>query len=340
MPSANRIKFGESVEDREKKEAARLRELEAQVQADSQERQQKMQRYIKSSKTKRIIVILIFTLLSIALLVFGTYNTFFKQETDMISILQYVNQNQRDTAFISSGVEGFLKENINVIFRDYFSINDNNIEYYRIDEDSLYVTDIVEKNRSYANVYFKARIDTKYRDEIGDNDVIIPGEEFSTWYSFYIPVYFDQDNDFYQPAGKLQVLAWNIDNKATLYTSGDENILDNPFLDWSSDVEEYELSETERVKQFLDGFFQDLFNNRNKDLNNGQVYQGTEFITAPEELSYETISDLHYYTVNNVDGFNVKCTYILKTADGLRITNQVYLKIRNDGASYIIEKIR
>ena len=74
-----KITLGKSPEEQAAEEAKKQRELEAEIQQSIHERQQKIIALHKKQTTNKIIIGVITAIIVIALLIFGTYNTFFKQ---------------------------------------------------------------------------------------------------------------------------------------------------------------------------------------------------------------------------------------------------------------------
>ena len=86
-----KVVLGKTPEQIQAEEAQKQRELEEAIQQRDLERRAKLQALRQKQKVSRIIVVSIFVVFCIALLTFGTYNTFFKHPLTQQEVLALAN---------------------------------------------------------------------------------------------------------------------------------------------------------------------------------------------------------------------------------------------------------
>ena len=329
-------------EEQERIMAERMRKIENQVQASDSKRSQKVQQYRRSSRRRKVFATLILIFLTIGLLVFGTYNTFFKQgiTNDEIKALA------RDVVgprIPEAGVEGYLKQNVNALIKKNSTISaaySSPVESFEVDVNTLYVTFIKPRATNYANVYFKAQMVIKEQDSKDEEGNIVIGETFRPWYSFYLPVYYDNSTDGIVSAGNLEILAWEIENSI--------DTIENPLLNFrqtASDgsIVEFERMDektTENARRFIENFLVDFYNNGKTVTDLPFSSPDVRHLNNENALTFNSISEFAFYTKDNYEGFNVYCTYRLTSPEGLSILNTSYFKLVTNGNSWLISKMR
>lgn len=171
-----KIVLGKTPEELRAEEAARQRELEAQVQSSLLERQAKLEAMHKKQKKTKIAVISIGSLLTVALLVFGTYNTFFKHELTVEDVQPAINQAVNNINFPAEGLDNYLRVNCSALFEKYMSLDTSkvkNIKSVKVDENSCYVKRVKKLSYNIAQVWFAVDVVVTENDsEVTDPEVI------------------------------------------------------------------------------------------------------------------------------------------------------------------------
>ena len=329
-----KFSFGVTQEDIEKQEAAELRAQEAIIQKRTQERNLKLQKLNKKYKRNRILLILLFILFFIGMLVFGTYNTFFKQTLDENQITEIINK--RMTTFYTYGVEGFLHNSVGPYFENNASIINSEeeegkgIEKFELDPNSVRVTRIGIIAPDAAIVYFNANVTVKLQDGYKDDHgkrVPYVGETFYNEYQFRVVLGYHDNAYSYESALEIQPQLLK-DN----YNF--EEIEESQYLDFEKlEIEELDDDDqVEAIKIKVDRILADLY--AGKDT--GSDSDTNKFNTNDEYLG---ITEFKYYTKDNALGYNAYCEYQIRTIDKLTYTNAVYMKISPNGKnSWKIEK--
>ena len=336
MARAN-FKFGVSQEDIEKQEAKELREQEAYIQQKTQERNRKLEKLNKKNKRNRIILILLFILFFIGMLVFGTYNTFFKQipsEEDIEQLITIKTQ-----TFNTYGVEGFLHNSVAPFFQDRASMvseeeEDVNIEYFELDPNSVRVTRIIQvpNTADTAIVYFNANVTVKqadgYKEENGKR-VPYVGETTYNEYQFRVVIYYDFKNRSYQYASDLEMQPQILKDDYSF-----DKIQESQYLSFKeNEIEEVkDEAKVENIKIKVDRILSDLYEGKNT----GSDSDTNRFNTND---TYKGIVEFKIYQQDNSLGYNAICSYKVESMDHLSFINTVYLKISSNGEnSWKIEK--
>ena len=112
-----------SKEKREQEEADRLQAIDKEITDRIDERNMKLRQLVQTQKRNKIIFITVLCFIVFVSLFFGVYNTFIKQPITVDDALLRVIQYQRFNFYNTSGVEGYLKENIEKILPSYISAN-------------------------------------------------------------------------------------------------------------------------------------------------------------------------------------------------------------------------
>lgn len=169
-----KITLGKSPEEQAAEEAKRQRELEAQIQQSMLERQQKINALHKKQKSNKIIIISFTSIIVIALLVFGTYNTFFKQGLQIDDVNNQIAQSTNRLNFPSEGLDNYIRDNSQAFFNKYASTGDNDqIEYANVDKNSVNISKVVKMSNTLSVVYFSADIEVKNEDtQVVDQAII------------------------------------------------------------------------------------------------------------------------------------------------------------------------
>lgn len=166
--------LGKSPEELEAEKAKALREREAKIQQAAMERQQKINALHKKQKANKVIVICVASLITIVLLVFGTYNTFIKQGLTTDDVNAQITQNTSRLSFPAEGLDNYIRDNSQTFFNKYAAIDkDSEIESATVDKNSVNINRVIKMTDSLALVYFSADIEVKTADtQVIDQTVI------------------------------------------------------------------------------------------------------------------------------------------------------------------------
>lgn len=170
-----RLVLGKSPEELRAEEAEKQRELEAQVQQATLERQAKIEAMHKKQKTTKMAIIAISSFIAAALLFFGTYNTFFKKQLTLDDVRPEIYGVVNTINFPAEGLDNYLRENCEALFNKYITIDNKNsfIKSVDVDKDSCYVKRVVKMNTTLAQVYFAVDVVVSENDvEVTDPEII------------------------------------------------------------------------------------------------------------------------------------------------------------------------
>ena len=167
-----KLNLGKTPEQQKAEEAKKQRELEAEIQKSIMERQKKIVALHKKQKSNKIIIFSISAVITIALLVFGTYNTFFKQGLTMDEVSGQINKSTNTLYFPTEGVTDYIVNNSQTLFDKYIRL-DPGYEYAKVDKNSIYIDKLNVKNSSFAIVYFSMDVQVKEMDkEVTDPEIL------------------------------------------------------------------------------------------------------------------------------------------------------------------------
>lgn len=262
-------------------------------------------------KMKRVMTTgLILTFVG-SMVVFGTYNTFLKPEKDSRQIASEVNTINMTTPFPEAGVEAFIKQNLEDLYKDNIR-KANDVQEVSIVKDSVEITSVVKKTASIANVYFTASIKT----DRGANP-----------HNFVLPVNYDYNGGSYNPAGALQVTPVKPKNTVT--------VSENPVLSFEG-IDKIPDEKAKPVATFVENFLMMMYN-ENADIS--PYYKGKEVLGDPNTKFVRMVS-FEYYKDKNQNHFNAIVEYVIMFNEGAEYTVKSYLDIDPSGEkSYIINNI-
>lgn len=324
---ATKFVFNKTREDNEKEEAKKQRELEAEVQNRNLIRNKKLEQLGKKNKQNKIIVIVFIVVIGLSLLIFGTYNTFFKQPLTVEEVAQLIKQS--DTKFNDSGIDGFIYNNVGGLFKKYASLDsmNKNIESYEIDYNSLRIGKVTPINENLSLVDFYLTIHSKNKDYTeknanGEKELKI-GEEYDTSYRFNVLV--GLQNKAYYFASDLEIIGY--------LSAENEAVTLSDYLSFKDmELEDENITNSARTK--VDRIMSDLY--QHKDLGGDFDPKSKEF---DSNLSYNGITEFKMYKSDNRLGFNVSMTYTVTSKSGFTYTTKTYLKVETSGNSWKISKM-
>lgn len=170
-----RLVLGKTPEQLRAEEAEKQREIEAQIQEATRQRQAKIEALHKKQKTTKIAVIATVSAVSAILLVFGTYNTFFKKTLTLEDVQPSINASISSLNFPSEGLDNYIRENCEPLFMKYmtYDLNNSNIHSVEVDKNSCCVSRVKKLNSKLAQVYFSVDVIVHENDkEVTDPKII------------------------------------------------------------------------------------------------------------------------------------------------------------------------
>lgn len=166
-----KIVLGKTPEQLAEEEAKARLEKENEIRQAFLDRQEKVIRMHKAQKRNRITVIGVFAIILIACIIFGTYNTFFKQSLTPGDVRGIINA--QINSFPMSGLDNYVRDNCESLFYQSCDYNMNEYDYVEIDKNSVYVTNVRDITDTLAEVYFSADVLMKEKDTAVDDPAII-----------------------------------------------------------------------------------------------------------------------------------------------------------------------
>lgn len=172
-----KVVLGKTPEQLEAERAKKEREREAEIQATILERQQKIQALHSKQKNNKIIIILSTAAIAGILIIFGTYNTFFKKGLTLDDVNNAIGQARYGDIFPSEGLDGYIRDNCDELFMRYYDNNNANqgkdIQSVEVDNDSCYIFKVRKLSPTLAQVYFSVDIITTEKDVMVTDPVLI-----------------------------------------------------------------------------------------------------------------------------------------------------------------------
>ena len=325
---ANKFVFNKTREDNEKEEAKKQRELEAEVQNRNTIRSKKLEQLNKKTKQNKMIVIISMIVISSALLIFGTYNTFFKQPLTQQEVVQLIKQS--DVKFNDGGIEGFLYNNIEEIFKDNTGVDSikGGVEVYKLDLNSLRIDNIQSLNANtayvefYINVYSKG-YDREEKDRYTGELKVVKGTELEIPYRFSALI--GNNKGTYYFASDVEILGY--------VSAEDSKITKSTYLSFE-DKQKVSDDVANSAKTKVDRIMADLY--AHKDVGGDYEPSAKDF---DYNLEYRGINEFKMYQETNALGYNVVMTYTVASINGFTYTTKTYLKVEQAGNSWKITKI-
>lgn len=300
-----------SKKKKKKKESNKAKKKERKKNSENATDLEKMvETEYKKLKFKKAIVLALFLFTVLFLLFFNVYNTFVKQEKSIQQLTAEINAMNRDTAFPTEGVYGFLDMNLESLLGKKVGFLKGTTQY-SIDSSNIFITRINKRTGSIANVYFQAIIDTN-KDSIAHN--------------FLLPIYYDWNTSSYHPAGDVSLRMANIDNST--------KIADNDQLTFKNHQKQ-SAENIESAKIFMTNFLVLVYNTKG---DYSQQYSGNA-VLGDKNVTFERINDIVLYSSYNKNGHNGIIEYVVTTTEGLSYTITSYINIDRANKSWIINAI-
>lgn len=173
-----KLVLGKTPEQVRAEEAEKQRKLEIEIREHQLERQKKIEAMHKKQKTTKIVFIAIVCAISLSLLGFGTYNTFFKPTLSIDDVTPVIDESINTFRFPSEGLDNYIHDNCEGLFNKYL-VNDSKkvdstiVDTITVDKDSCYISRVKKLSGNIAQVYFSVNVITKAKDtQVTDPTVI------------------------------------------------------------------------------------------------------------------------------------------------------------------------
>ncbi len=164
-----KLVLGKTPEQVRAEEAEKQRKLEIEIREHQLERQKKIEAMHKKQKTTKIVFIAIVCAVSLSLLGFGTYNTFFKPTLSIDDVTPVINESINTFRFPSEGLDNYIHDNCEGLFNKYLvnddkKVDSNVVDTIIVDKDSCYISRVKKLSGNIAQVYFSVNVTTKSKD--------------------------------------------------------------------------------------------------------------------------------------------------------------------------------
>jgi len=167
-----KLNLGKTPEQQKAEEAKRQRELEASIQEKIMERQAKIQALHRKQTSNKIIIFSVSAIILVGLIIFGTYNTFFKKGLTADDVNTQITQKTSTLYFPIEGVNEYIVDNSQTLFDKYIRL-DPSYEYAKVDKNSIYIDKLIKKTSTFAMVYFSMDVEVKSFDTVVTDPEVI-----------------------------------------------------------------------------------------------------------------------------------------------------------------------
>ena len=307
------FKLGKDKKDVEQEELEKIRQLEIEARNRIKERDKKIRAYNSHAKKNRRIVSVVSVIFLVFILIFGVYNTFFANTLSSKDVMTLINSSSN--AFDSSGISGFIYDNIDELYEKQVQTGDETTATsYKIDKNSLRISRIDKLSLTTAVVYFGANVETT-SDSSGS---VTEPQQFSI-----VVNYKDGGYSFATP---LNIRNFMIPNKSA------DKIEENEFFTFEG-IDKYDEEQSKKAEEKVDRLLSDLYEGKPTT---GDIEMKSKF--KPRGNKYKKITEFIMYKKPNKLGFNATCKYDILTKEGALFSNDVMIKIEKTGSTYKITK--
>lgn len=328
-----RIRLGASPEELERELVEKQQQLAEEVLKRNQLKEKHILEIKKVQKKNRIIVVTTLSIVLSSLLIFGTYNTFFKKVPTTEDLKGVLVSSVRQ--FNVAGLDGYIRNNFTTWFKELHSFKDEKLGLEKVNPnlDSLTIDDVVQISNTVARVYFTVDIESKTKDIENADKTITKGVIKNTRYRFYIPVEsYSQMKDGkvnaigYRPLSHLSMFM--NDRVDTHVVAENESVF--AFNKDSKETEENIKSAQTKVDRTLS----DLYEKKDtkQDLHSNLVFNGYG-------SKYLQLLNFEFYKEKNELGYNAKVTYLIRTQEGFEYKQTSYMLLVKNGSSWRIAGI-
>ena len=264
----------------------------------------------KSYRVRKIVVLATVIAFLLALIIFGTYSTFFKHDLTAYEAAVYTNayNGQATSQQWDSGVQSFLEANLYEMLTTNFS-SSGDVKEFTVDNIS------VERNIAYGDTMFL----TFFSADIETN-----GSSERVFMSIWISV----ENSTYEAASSVTI------SSRAAYSSYDGTTVDNSYLEF--DDSELNSEDSTSFQSALNNF---LTLGYNTGGDTSQIYVGESELDF-SGATYIQIDSCSVYDTENNLGFNAVATYKLELDNGVQFTTTSYFDISlSSSGAWVINRI-
>ena len=166
-----KISFGKTKEDLEAEAARKQRQRENDIKEHINEQERKLLALRNKQKIQKILICAVGVIIIVALLVFGTYNTFFKHVLDTNDVKQEIYNNIN--LYPADGLDNYIRTVCEPMFLKNISFDQSKYDYIDVDESTVYISRVRKLSNSLAEVYFSADVLMKPADVRVTDEAVI-----------------------------------------------------------------------------------------------------------------------------------------------------------------------
>ena len=263
-------------------------------------------------RTRKTIVLVCLILAAVGLLVFGTYNTFFKKEMTPQEAAAYTNRvnGQAVNQKWDSGIQSYLQANLKNMMKPYVSTINNG---------------------TGDNDYQVSNISIERNVPCGD-------DMFMTFFSadltfgnaterVFCNVFISTADDKMDAASKVNITA------REPYSNPSDKLKDNPYLKF--DDEALNSNDSKEFQNVLENFLTLAYNSK-QDVSN--IYKGQGKLQF--DGTFKSLDKCQVYDEPNQLGFNAFAQYTVELPNGVQYQTDAYYRIeKNSSGSYVINSV-
>lgn len=166
-----KVKLGMTPAEIEAEQLEKERKRVAQVKEEADEKTRRTAALVRVQKRNTIIIFAVAIFLTLALLVFGTYNTFFKHVLNLDDVSNQINK--EINKYPADGLDNYVRNVCEPMFLKYVVFDRNEYDWIDVDESTVYISRVRKISNSLAEVYFSADVIMKPVDKkVEDEEVI------------------------------------------------------------------------------------------------------------------------------------------------------------------------
>lgn len=161
-----KLVIGKTPEQIAAEEAEKQREREIQIQQKNMEQQAKIEAMRKKQRQTKAAIIAVASILTVALLTFGTYNTFIRHNLTEDDMRPVVSEMIAASNFPSEGLDNYIRDNCDGFFERYYRPNNasSDIADIYVDKNSCNISRVKKLSSTLAQVYFSFDVVTQRKD--------------------------------------------------------------------------------------------------------------------------------------------------------------------------------
>lgn len=246
-----------------------------------------------------LFALLVMTL--IAMMLFGTYNTFFRHEWTPSEIAYMANRYNGRTNFPDDGIQGWLTSNVCDVIQSGASLAQRVKE---VEVRDPVLTKVVPRGDTYANVYFYCTVETN----LGKNRM-----------NCMLPMYWDAEAWTYCMAGDvIMTPAPSVDSSVKK--------VGNPYLQWEEEAVKADAETTKSASTAVESFMTMLYDGKPVDT----WYVGDPLDT--KGMKFIRMESFELYEARNLNGYNAVAVVVVQTDGGVQFTTKRYFDISPEGS--------